>query len=52
VEAMELHQRPHLIYNVDKTGLKLTYNFGHQKLLAVKDSKKITLLLKEKNEKP
>jgi hypothetical protein len=46
---MKLHQRPHLIYNLDETGVKLTYNSGNRKLLAVKE---FTVLLTEKEEKP
>jgi hypothetical protein len=32
VDAMKLHQRSTLIYNVDGTGLELTYNSGNWKL--------------------
>jgi hypothetical protein len=39
VEAMKLHQRPHLIYNADATGLKPTNISGNQTLLAVKGNK-------------
>jgi hypothetical protein len=49
---MKLYQRPNLIYNVDETGFKLTYNFGNRKLLVVKDSKRLTVLLTEKKGKP
>jgi hypothetical protein len=38
---MKLHQQPHLIHTVEEIELKLTYNSGNQKLLAVKGSKKI-----------
>jgi hypothetical protein len=51
MDAMKLHQRPHLIYNVDEAVLKVTYNSGNQKLLAVKGSKRFTVLLAEKKEK-
>jgi hypothetical protein len=51
MDAMKLHQRPHLIYNADETGFKLTYSSGNQKLLAVYGSKRFTVLLMEKKEK-
>jgi hypothetical protein len=41
MDAIKLHQRPHLIYRVDETGIKLAYNSGNQKLLIVKDSRRI-----------
>jgi hypothetical protein len=41
MDAMNLRQQPHLIYNVEDTEIKLTYNSGNQKLLVVKVSKKI-----------
>jgi hypothetical protein len=37
--AMKLHERLHLIYSVEETGLKPTYSSGNQKPLAVKGSK-------------
>jgi hypothetical protein len=49
---MNLHQQPHLIYNVEQTELKLTYNSGNQKLLVVKGSKRFMALLTEKKDKP
>jgi hypothetical protein len=52
MEAMKLHQRLYLIYNVDDTGLKMIYNSGNQKLLAVKGNKRFTVLLAEEKEKP
>jgi hypothetical protein len=30
MEAIKLHQRPHLMYNVEETELKLTYNSGNR----------------------
>jgi hypothetical protein len=41
MDAMKLHQRPHLMYSVDETGLELIYSPGNQKLLAVKGIKRI-----------
>jgi hypothetical protein len=40
LDTIKFHQWHHLIYNVDETGLKLTYNSGNQKLLAVKGSRR------------
>jgi hypothetical protein len=45
MDAMNLHQQPHVIYNVEETELKLTYNSGNQKLLVVKG---IALLMETK----
>jgi hypothetical protein len=45
MDAMKLHQRHHLIYSVNETGLKLTYNSGKRKLLAVKGSISFTVSL-------
>jgi hypothetical protein len=52
MDAMKLHQRHHLVYNMDEAGFKLTYNSGNQKLLAVNGSKRFTALLSLKKEKP
>jgi hypothetical protein len=46
VDAMKLHQRSHLTWSVDETGFKLLYSPGNQKLLAVKGSKRFTILLR------
>jgi hypothetical protein len=35
MEAMKLHQRLHLIHNVDERELKLAYSSGNQNLLVV-----------------
>jgi hypothetical protein len=51
MDPVKFNQRPHLICNVDETGLKLTYICGNQKLLAVNGSKRFPVLLKEKKEK-
>jgi hypothetical protein len=48
MDPTKLHQRPHLIYNADEKGPKLTYISGNQELLAVKGSKRF----REKKEKP
>jgi hypothetical protein len=40
------------MYNVDETGIKLTYDSGKQTLSAVKDSGRLAVLLTETNEKP
>jgi hypothetical protein len=40
-DAMNLHQRPHLVYNLDETGLQLTCSSGNQKLLAKEGSKTV-----------
>jgi hypothetical protein len=51
MESTKLHKLSHLIYTVDKTRLKLTYNSGDQKLLAVKGSKRFIVLFMEKRRK-
>jgi hypothetical protein len=48
MDAMNSQKRPYLIYDVDETGLQLTYTSGNQKLLAVNGSKNFTLLLTKK----
>jgi hypothetical protein len=41
MDAIKLHQRPHLIYNLGETGLQQTCSSGSQKLLAVESSKRV-----------
>jgi hypothetical protein len=41
MDVMKLHQRPHVIYTADDTGLKLTCSSGIQKLLATEVSKRV-----------
>jgi hypothetical protein len=55
MDAMKLHQQPHLMYEyiqkLDETGLRLTCNSGSQKLLAVEGSKRVpTATHREKGE--
>lgn len=48
MDAVNLHPLIHLIYNIDKTGLKVTCSSSNQNLLAVKGSKRFTVLFMEK----
>jgi hypothetical protein len=52
VDAMKLHQGPHLMYSADERGWKPAYSSGDQKLLALKGSKRFGVLLTSKREKP
>jgi hypothetical protein len=52
MKAMKLNLRLPLIYNVDETGLKLTYSSGNQKLLNAKGNEIFTVLLTQGKKKP
>jgi hypothetical protein len=39
---MKLHQRPHLIYKLDETGLKLTCSSVNQNILAAEGSRRVS----------
>jgi hypothetical protein len=52
MDAMKLHHRRRLVYNLDETGLQLAWSYNNQKLLAVEGSKEFVLLFTEKKGKP
>jgi hypothetical protein len=51
MDAMKLHQKPHLIYSLDETEFSLTCSSENQKVLAVEASKRVpTATHEEKGE--